>query len=504
MGVIVTPEVLKERNKLWEALQALDDPRTKHDIMDNIILDVDSYKLCHAAMFKEIGVTAGFAYTEPRIQDMEMMVIGRQIWLKNLKPITMLMIDEAEQFFKEHITDGELLFPRQDWEDVVNHFDGYMPLRIRGIPEGMIIPSGKALTTFEVNEEDFPNLAWMGGYAETSYLRSEWYPVTVATKSREIRKCILKYLAETSDIDPKIAAAFMFHDFGARGVSSKESAMIGGLAHLATGAMGSDTISGILGARKYYNCHMAAYSVFATEHSIMTLRGRTGELQTVRDLIKTYNKRKHTIVSIVSDGYNIYDLALHYCTTLKQEILDAEIKLVVRPDSGNAVEVILKLLSLFAMHYGYTVNSKGFKVLNVVRILQGDGLSKLKDFKLILDAVKDAGYSVENLVFGQGGGLLQQVNRDDYKFAMKTCAAKINGVWVDVFKDPITDVGKKSKAGRLTTVLLNTGKVATVDRENIPEGATDLMVDIWYRGLFFKEFDFDEIRESSNVEYDYS
>ncbi len=501
MGILVTPEVLQERNRLWAALQALEDPRTKRDILDNIILDVDSYKLCHAAMFKELGVTAAFAYTEPRIKDKEVMMFGRQIWLKSLKPITMDMIDEAEALFAEHIMDGELLFPRKDWEDVVNHFNGYMPLRVRGIPEGMVIPSGNALTTFEVDEPGFEHLSWMGAYAETSYLRAEWYPVTVATKSREIRRTIMKYIAETSDLDPKIAIAFMHHDFGARGVSSKESAMIGDCAHL---AMGTDTISGILGARKFYNCKMAAYSVFATEHSIMTIRGRKGELQTVRDLIRTFNKRKHTIVSIVSDGYDIYKLAMAYCTTLKQEILDAEIKLVVRPDSGNAVEVILKLLAMFAEHFGYTTNSKGKKVLNVVRILQGDGLSTVEDFIEILEAVKEAGFSVENLVFGQGGGLLQHVNRDDLKFAMKTCSAKVDGEWVDVKKDPITDPGKQSKAGRLTTVLLKDGKVATVKRDEIPEGAIDLMVDIWYAGTLFVDYELDGIRESSNAEYDYS
>jgi nicotinamide phosphoribosyltransferase len=193
-------------------------------------------------------------------------------------------------------------------------------------------------------------------------------------------------------------------------------------------------------------------------------------------------------------------LSRAYCTgDLKEKILKSGIRLVVRPDSGNAVEVILKLLKIFEEGYGVTVNSKNYKVLNVVRILQGDGLSHPSDFEAILASVKEAGFSVENLAFGQGGGLLQQVNRDTYKFAMKTCAAYIDGKWVDVFKDPVTDAGKRSKKGRLTTVRLADGSIATVPRDHMPEGSVDLMVDIWYAGNLLVEYTLDEIRERANA-----
>jgi len=484
-------ELALKRAALWAELKALGDPRTIERPEDNAVLDTDSYKLCHQAMYNKLGVTAGFSYIEPRIEGEVMEFVGLNLWTKRFRPITMEMIDQAEEFFAAHIIGGREMFPRKDWEKVVKVYGGYPPLKIRALPEGTIIDSRNAMVTIECDD---PELAWMAAYFETTILRAVWYPVTVASRSRKIRKIISKYIAETSDLDIATAIAFMFHDFGARGVSSKESAGIGGFAHLATGAMGTDTITGALFANVYYNTPMSGFSVFATEHSIMTMRGKEGELQTVRDIIKAYNKAPGIIVSIVSDGYSIWDLAKHYCTTLKPEILESGIKLVVRPDSGDAVTVILGLLKMFDEAYGSVVNSKGYKVLNVVRILQGDGLSTPEDFERILIAVKEAGFSVENIVFGQGGGLLQQVNRDTYKFAMKTCAAKVNGVWVDVFKDPITDQGKRSKKGRLTVVKNKLGHFMTIRIEEMTEDHTEVMIDVWDTGRQLVDYTLDEVR----------
>jgi len=446
-------------------------------------------------MYKVLGVTSAFSYIEPRIEGEKILFVGLQLWRKRFKPITHAMIDQAEEFFAAHIVGGREMFPRADWEKVVNVYGGYPPLIIRALPEGTVIPSQNALVTIECTD---PELAWMAAYFETTLLRAIWYPVTVATRSMKNRNIIKKYLALTSDLDIESAIAFMYHDFGARGVSSRESAGIGDFAHLATGAMGSDTITGVLYANVYYNEAMAAFSVFATEHSIMTMRGKSGELQTVRDLIRTYNKAPGTIVSIVSDGYNIFELAMHYCTTLKQEILDSGINLVVRPDSGDPVSVILTLLDMFAEHYGVVINNKGFKVLNVVRILQGDGLATSEDFERILIAVMEAGYSVENLVFGQGGGLLQMVNRDDLKFAMKTCAAKINGVYVDVFKDPITDQGKRSKKGRLTVAKNLLGEYQTIRIEDLDENHTEALETVWVNGQNLVDYNLADIRIRAN------
>lgn len=495
MSKYLTQEAIELRNSLWAKLVALGDPRTKVSVLDNAILDTDSYKLCHASMYSVFGCTASEAYIEPRIKNEEILFFGLNIWLKNFKPITMEMVDQAEEFFKLHIVDGEKLFPRAAWEKVVNVYGGYPPIEIHAVPEGTVIPSQNALVILKSKD---PELAWMVSYFEPQILRAVWYPTSIASRSRKIRKILRSFIRKTSDVDVDAATMFQHHDFGARGVSSKESASIGALAHLAAGSYGTDTCTGILYANEYYaGGPMAAYSVAATEHSIMTMNGKEGEVQAVYDMIKTFAKRPGTIVSIVSDGYDIFNLAQEYCNPyLKNLIIETGTKLVIRPDSGDAVEVISKLLDIFEAGYGVTTNSKGYKVINVVRILQGDGLSEVSDFTDILEMVKAKGFSTENIVFGQGGGLLQQINRDTYKFAMKTCAAELNGVWVDVFKDPVTDQGKKSKKGRLAVVVNDDGSIETVRVEEV-NGRTEMTKKVWDTGELLVDYTLEEIRKSA-------
>ena len=489
---------LQRRTALWAELELLGDPRTVTAPEDNVILDTDSYKLCHQAMYGKLGVTKSFSYIEPRIKGRQILFFGLQMWLKRLKPITHKMIDEAKAFFTAHIIGGGEMFPEADWRRVVDEFNGYPPLTIRALKEGTVVPSQNALVTIEC---DVPGLAWMAAYFETTILRAVWYPTTVATKSFRIRQSLRSFVRKSSDLAVEEAVMFMYHDFGARGVSSKESAGIGGAAHIAAGSFGTDTITGALFANTYYNSPMSAFSVFATEHSIMTMRGRAGELQTVRDIIATFGKGAGTIVSIVSDGYNIFDLADAYCTTLKDEILAAGIRLVVRPDSGDAVDVIIQLLKKFDAAFGSVVNSKGYKVLNVVRILQGDGLTDVEDFVKIAEAVLAAGFSIENIVFGQGGGLLQIVNRDDLKFAMKTCAAEVDGEWIDVFKDPVTDPGKRSKKGRLETFQNTlTGEYETLRLDSASANDpmwVQAMQTVWVNGVLFNETNLTDVQARS-------
>lgn len=486
-------QIIRRRAELWAELEALKDPRTVVSFADNPILDTDSYKLCHQAMYGRLGVTKSFSYIEPRINGVKMFYVGLQMYLKRMKPITHSMIDQAKEFFGKHIIGGDQMFPEADWRRVVDEFGGFPPIKIRALPEGTVINSHNALVTIEC---DVPGLSWLAAYYETAILRAVWYPTTVATKSYNIRQMLRAQVALTSDLPIEEAVAFMYHDFGARGVSSFESAGLGGAAHILAGSMGTDTITGALFANELYGSDMSAFSVFATEHSIMTMRGREGELQTVREIIEEFNRAPGTIVSIVSDGYSIFDLAMHYCTTLKQEILDAGIRLVVRPDSGDAIAVISTLLKMFDEHYGSVVNSKGYKVLNTVRILQGDGLSTEADFLKIADAVRELGFSLENIVFGMGGGLLQIVNRDLYKFAMKTCAAEVNGQWIDVFKDPITDQGKRSKKGRLTVVQRGDEKI-TVRLEEVLPTDVDLMEDVWFAGQLLVSYNVAEVKANS-------
>ena len=184
---------------------------------------------------------------------------------------------------------------------------------------------------------------------------------------------------------------------------------------------------------------------------------------------------------------------------LKQEILDSGATLVIRPDSGDPASVVLRVTSLLDQAFGSVVNDKGYKVLNNVRVIQGDGIVT-ETIEEILAVLKDAGYSADNIAFGQGGGLLQQVNRDTSKFAMKTSAALIDGQWIDVFKDPITDKGKQSKKGRIT--LFRNSESGEFMTARIGEASnpyiSDVMEVVYKDGALMKDFTLSEVRANSN------
>jgi len=458
--------------------------------IDNIILNTDSYKASHWLQYPP-NTTSVLSYIEARGGEYaEAVFYGLQIFLKEYltKPITQEMIDEAGAFFEAH---GEP-FNRDGWEYILDEHGGFLPLKIRAVPEGTIVPIKNVMTTIENTD---PKCFWLTSYVETAYLRAVWYPLTVATKSREIKKVIKRYLVETADEAALEGLAFKLHDFGARGVSSKESAGIGGSAHIVN-FMGTDTITGALYAMHYYNENVVpAFSVPAAEHSSITTWLKDGELEAYKNMLEKFGG-KFPIVSVVSDSYDIYNAVENmWGGELKDMVIESGSTLVVRPDSGDPAEVVAKVAMLLDATFGSEVNSKGYKVLNHTRILQGDGLSSLEDFENILSRLKGYGFSTDNVVFGMGGGLLQQVNRDTMQFAMKACSAFIDGEEVDVFKDPVTDSGKWSKRGRLELYRTETGELVTgLEGEELGEV---VMETVFLDGELVKDINFSEVRANA-------
>mgnify|MGYP002776505236 CR=1 FL=1 len=387
----------------------------------NLILNSDSYKFSQWCQYPP-GTEYIYSYIESRGGKYdETVFFGLQAFIKEylMEPVTMEMIDEAEAIILAH---GEP-FNREGWEYIVREHGGRLPVLITAVPEGTVVPVHNVLATIENTD---PNCFWLTSFLETALLRAIWYPTTVATISREIKKVILDALERTGDpstIDVKL------HDFGARGVSSQESAGIGGLAHLVN-FQGTDTIAALLYGRRYYDIDMAGFSVPAMEHSTVTSWGREREVDAYRNMVKK-NGKPGGIVSAVSDSYNIYEACKLWGTELKQDVIDSGATLVVRPDSGHPANVVFECVSILAEHFGYTVNEKGFKVLNNVRVLQGDGIN-IDSIRAIQCKLEAYDFSADNVVFGQGGALLQIVNRDDQKFAMKASCAKINIQWVEV------------------------------------------------------------------------
>jgi nicotinamide phosphoribosyltransferase len=418
----------------------------------------DSYKPSHFLQYPP-GTEAVFDYIEARGGRFKEVCFfaGFQKLLAEVlaKPITKKDIQEAKQVLEAH----GVPFNEEGWNYILTAHGGKLPLEIKAVPEGTVVPLRNALVT--VTNTD-PQCFWLPGYYETVLLRAAWYGTTVATYSRECRKIIKHYLDKTADSSEGLN--FKLHDFGARGVSSAESASIGGLAHLVAGWQGSDTLEGVMAARRYYNEPMAAFSIPAAEHSTITSWGRDGEKAAYENMLDQFSEG---LVAVVSDSYDLWNAIDNiWGDELKEKIENREGTLVVRPDSGDPAFIVSQTIEKLMNKFGYETNSKGYKVLpDCVRVIQGDGID-INTLDEILRTLEFKRLSADNLAFGMGGKLLQGHTRDDLSFAMKASAAYINGEVVEVFKDPITDKGKASKKGVLALRKTEEGSFETVRVDN--------------------------------------
>jgi nicotinamide phosphoribosyltransferase len=319
---------------------------------------------------------------------------------------------------------------------------GDFPVLIRGVPEGTVVSPGTVVATIVNTDPEFP---WLTSFFETLFLRCVWYPSTVASISRACKVVIKQGMIDTgADLS---TLPFKLHDFGARGVSSGESAGIGGMGHLIN-FQGTDTLEAIKYVRENYGEQMAGFSIPATEHSTVTSWGRDEEGYMFRSFVKN-NLAPGVIAACVSDSYDIWE-SLGKWKELEPEIKASGGTLVVRPDSGDPVETPVKVIEELMKLFGYTTNEAGYKVLpSYIRVIQGDGID-LQSITSIIGLLKAKWISVDNIAFGMGGGLLQHCDRDTFGWAMKCSAAKVNGQWRDVYKDPIGG-SKTSKRGLVTS-----------------------------------------------------
>ncbi|RZJ13045.1 MAG: nicotinate phosphoribosyltransferase [Rubrivivax sp.] len=458
------------------------------DIARLLVLNTDSYKTSHWRQYPP-GTTTVFSYIEARGGALPFTVFfGLQALLKEYftKPVTTDDVALAEEVCAAH----GVPFNRDGWLHIVHTHGGRLPLRIRAVPEGTVVPINHALVTVENTD---PACWWLTSYVETALLRV-WYPTTIASQGLSTRRLIADALARTGSLG---GLPFKLHDFGARGVSSLESAMLGGMAHLVN-FRGTDTITALLGARLYYGETMAGFSIPAAEHSTITAWGRDGELEAYRNMLRQFGK-PGALLAVVSDSYDI-DVAVSrlWGGALREEVIASGATVVIRPDSGDPTSVVLRTVRALDASFGGDMNVKGYKVLRHVRVMQGDGITHAT-IASILGALESAGYSADNIGFGQGGALLQQVNRDTLGFAMKASAAEVNGQWRDVFKAPVTDPAKRSKAGRLT--LMRRGEVFATVRLDSPgyldargQGGLEVMRTVYEDGRLLVDDSFAAIR----------
>lgn len=392
----------------------------------------------------------------------------------------------AERVWAAHFG-SDKIYEKEAWNQLQNM--GYLPVSIRAIPEGMLVPTRVPMLTIENTHPDF---AWLPNWLETQ-LMQVWYPITVATLSREIKKLILKYLKLTGD---PAGIDFKLHDFGFRGVSSLESAAIGGAAHLVN-FLGTDTAVALEYLEYYYKANIEGkncpgYSIPAAEHFTITSWGRSREGEAYKNMLDTF---PDGLVAVVSDSYDIYNACLNlWGGELKAQVLDRNGTVVIRPDSGYPPDVVRKCLEILGKQFGFTTNDKGFKVLNPkIRIIQGDGV----DYDMIRNVLHEMyvnKWSADNVAFGMGGALLQKLNRDTQKMALKCSETTCDGEVIPVFKDPVTDSGKRSDSGRFA-VIKQDGVLTTVPGPH----KDDVMQEVFRDGAILEYPSIYEVRKRASV-----
>lgn len=387
------------------------------------------------------------------------------------------------------------LFNKDGWRHIINKHGGNLPLSVKAIPEGTLGPLKTPLFTVENTcEECF----WVPGFCEDLFDHM-WYPTTVATKGYYIKKLILKHLEETGSPE---TIDYRLHDFGFRGVSCYEQACIGGAAHLVN-FTGTDNGGALDLLKDHYEDPCAGYSIIAMEHGTIISWGREHEVDAYRNVLQRWPNAK---VSIVIDSYDPYNVVENiFCGSLKELILNRPGTLVVRPDTGYPPDVDLRICNILGdeKNFGFSVNSKGYKVLNPkVSVIQGDRV----DYDMIdkiLTNLKMNGWSADNMVFGSGGSLLQKMDRDTFSMAYKPSWIRADGVERDFCKEPLDDVLKHSKKGRFKVVLQQGAH--GMYYETLPQSAPgdDILQEVFRDGEMKIIKNFNDVRAQTSFDIEY-
>lgn len=462
----------------------------------NLLLSTDVYKFGHLYQYPK-GTTKVYSYLQTRTNKAKLdqvVFYGLQYYLKEYlqRPITKENVDEFVETVESILGPG--MVERSHYDKLVEL--GYLPLEIKAIPEGSVIPIRNVLMTIENTHPDF---YWLGGFVESLILKT-WNTCTVASNSFKIRQHCEKYAKQTCDNNEHVS--FQIHDFGYRGCSSEETAALSGSAHLLS-FLGTDTVPAIRLVKNYYGCKgPIGLSVPASEHSVMCSYTQEKELDAFKNMLATYPTG---IVSIVSDTYDFWNVMMNYTEDLRELIENRDGKVVFRPDSGNPPDIICGDpnaevgspaykggLEILWEKFGGTKNSKGFRVLNPkVGLIYGDGIffDRMVD---IFERMKTMGFASSNIVFGIGGLLLQQHNRDDLGFALKATYCEINKEKRSIVKWPLTDKGKRSHQGRIALRLNSEGKYYTID--NLQDDNDTLLKTVFLDGKLLNPQTFNDVR----------
>lgn len=410
----------------------------------NMSCDTDAYKIVHWLQRPQ-NITKLYSYGEPRVGG-----FSKFICFFGLSPIiqdyfmkipTLADLDEAEEECLSTFGTTQY-FNRAVWEKVIEL--GYLPLTIKSVAEGTILEEGNVCFTIESTEPWFANMI---SHFE-DYLMWVWYSTSVCTRDMNIKKGIIPAFEKSSDI-MNLVLPVAVNDFGLRGATFFQGAVMGGMAHLVH-FVGSDNMPASRLLKDYYGYKGRAKSVWATEHSVATAYGPgEGEFEYMRQQL---NRFPNMIKSIVIDSYDADNFILNVVGSpeIKQMIIDHPGRIVFRPDSGKPLTNVCKYSDMLGGIFGFTLNSKGYKVLSHnVGLIQGDGMNEESIPELYNEYIK-TGWAADNIITGSGGGLLEEgLTRDTQRWAVKASYGEKDGVPFDIQKKPKTDMTKASKRGLL-------------------------------------------------------
>lgn len=483
----------------------------------NPLTAIDFYKADHRSQYP-LGTSEVYSNFTPRSAkhakvlsdyDNKIVMFGLQYFIKHF-----LMDVWQGNFFdlpKEHVVKaykrrmdnalGADAFTLEHIEAL--HDLGYLPIRIKALPEGSRVSVGVPVLTVVNTHPDF---FWLTNYIESVISCYLWKPMTSATTAFEYKRLLTQYALKTGtalDFVP-----FQAHDFSFRGLSGLQDAILSGAAHL-TSFWGTDTVSAIDMVEDYYGADAekepVGFSVPATEHSVMCMGMQDGELETFRRLItQTYPKG---IVSIVSDTWDFWQVVTSYVEILKDEILAREGKLVIRPDSGDPVKIVCGdadapegspehkgAIECLWDVFGGTVTQTGYKMLDThIGLIYGDSIS-LERAQDIVEGLESKGFASGNVVFGVGSYTYQYVTRDNLGFAMKATSGVVNGERRDIFKDPKTDNGTKKSAKGLLRVEEVNGTYILHDQQTEEQEKQGALEVVYEDGKLFKDQSLAQIR----------
>ncbi|AYN06010.1 nicotinate phosphoribosyltransferase [Flavobacterium sp. 140616W15] len=483
----------------------------------NPLLLTDGYKVDHRRQYPT-GTTLVYSNWTPRKSRIEgvdeVVFFGLQYFIKKY------IIQDFDLYFfkqpKEEVVKkyarrinnylGENLVGTKHIEDL--HDLGYIPMVFKALPEGASVPVRVPMFTMY---NTIPEFFWLTNYFETLLSAVVWLPCNSATIAKQYRIVLDKYAQETSSVPEFVD--WQGHDFSMRGMGGIEAAVTSSAGHLLSFA-GSDTIPAIDFLEEYYNANsdveLVAGSVAATEHSVMCMGTTEGEYDTFKRLIcEVYPKG---IVSIVADTWDLWKVLTDYLPRLKEEIISREGKVVIRPDSGDPVDIICGnpngkteeekkgVIELIWDVFGGTTNSKGYKELvPQIGAIYGDSITVARATQ-ICERLKSKGFASTNVVLGIGSFTYQYNTRDTFGFAMKATYGEVNGEGRAIFKDPITDDGTKKSAKGLMKIDLVDGVYHLTDNVSWEEERKGELKEVFRDGKLLIDHSLSEIRNNVKKE----